>query len=88
MDLPGGTKGLGTNRDAPEPGARRQPVSRDIEGGAALSAGTSTNCAGSAKDPIEWPRTNVKSNAARMKPFRRAAIRARTVTEISSSDWK
>ena len=39
------------------------------------------NCAGSANDPIEWPRTHVNSNTARTKPCRRNAIRVRTVTE-------
>jgi hypothetical protein len=39
------------------------------------------NCAGLANDPIEWPRTHVNSNTARMKPCRRNAIRVRTETE-------
>ena len=42
MDLPGGTTGLATNRDAPEPGGRRDRVSRDIQRGATLSASKST----------------------------------------------
>jgi len=34
------------------------------------------NCAGSANDPIDRPRTDVKSNTARMKPCRRNEIRS------------
>jgi hypothetical protein len=81
MDLPCGTKGPATRRDAREPGGRRDGVSRDINRGVALSARTSTTAPIRANDSFKWPRTYVNSNTARMKPCRRNAIRVRTVTE-------
>jgi hypothetical protein len=87
MDLPGGTKVLAANRDAREPGGRRDRVSRDIHRGAALSASTSTTAPVRANDPFEWPRTYVNTNTARMKPCLRTRSGAGS-NRISSSDWE
>ena len=75
MDSAGGTTDLATI------GTRASSVGvatlfRGHQTGRRVVGENNDNCAGSANDPIDRPRTDVKSNTARMKPCRRSEIRS------------